>query len=142
MSNPSGCSKCGSHGIHACPGHMIAPWTEAKKAELAAVLAEYEEPNYNTVWCALNLAAHTLGAQISEAREKVEMLSISEDIRTLLKRQVQQYTAQRAQFEAARDALPTLFAEAKALDKIRKLMASEHQDGVLARVREILGELE
>jgi hypothetical protein len=35
-----GCSRCGSTGIHACPGHPIV-WTEADKARLVAALKAY-----------------------------------------------------------------------------------------------------
>lgn len=38
----TGCSKCGSTGIHACPGAPIPAWTPEKIAEFNRILDEYE----------------------------------------------------------------------------------------------------
>lgn len=38
------CPRCGSTGIHACPGEPIPAWTSDKVRELRAVLRQYEQP--------------------------------------------------------------------------------------------------
>lgn len=38
------CPRCGSTGIHACPGHPIPAWTPEKVRELHQVLRRYESP--------------------------------------------------------------------------------------------------
>jgi hypothetical protein len=38
---PAGCPKCGSTGLHACPGHPVV-WTQAGIDRLIMALSKYE----------------------------------------------------------------------------------------------------
>lgn len=146
LTNPvatEGCSVCGSTAVHACPGAPIPKWSPEKVAELHKVLGEYAEPQVGTIKDALvrSVASQKMLQRSAEQHLYPTMLQ-NERYKQHWTAVAKKHEVKGNQYKAALEGLDKVFVQSKAFTQIKELMAIENYDGVLAKIRTIIKEVE